>query len=101
MKIVSKPHKLGRLLLAVLALASSSCRNSLPPPKEICILNGSGLGLCVEADGTKKTRVPSEMNNYWATNQTDMAAFSSWCYDANGALIDKMMLEIQTKATSQ
>lgn len=74
-------HWLGKMLLVGL-VSLLSCRNSIPPKIEICIGDGFGGADCVEADGTKKYRPPSELLDYWSTNETDMQAFSSWCYDA-------------------
>jgi hypothetical protein len=89
---------LGLLLL-------NSCRNDPPPAIEICILNGAGGGDCVEADGTKKFRLPSEMLNYWSTNQPDMKNFSSWCYQTTpantGAQMDKIFEEATGEASSR
>lgn len=74
-------HHAGReLLLWVALLVLSSCRRDYPPVIEICILDGLGGGDCVEKDGTKLYRPPSEMKNYWTTSQDDMADFSSWCF---------------------
>lgn len=73
----------GVLLLGALGLAS--CKSSKPPVIEICIGDGVGGADCVERDNTKVYHPPSELTNYWMTNQADMAAFSSWCYAASNA----------------
>lgn len=75
---------LGRLLFLVLALAPSACRTGPPPPKiEVCI--GDGVGGCdaVEPDGSKKYRLPSDIKNYWCTNESDEARFAAWCYGSD------------------
>ncbi len=74
--------KNGRMHLAVLALFLSlgGCRTDKPPVIEVCILDGHGGGDCTEADHLPKYRLPSEMNDYWCTNQADEAAFVGWAY---------------------
>ena len=67
------------LIVSLLILFNLSCRDSLPPKIEICIFNGFGAD-CVEADGSKKYRLPSELNDYWMTSESDEANYSSWCY---------------------
>jgi hypothetical protein len=95
-------QKLGKRRLVVLAflLSLSACRNSKPPQIEICILDGVGGGDCIEADGSKKYRPPSEMLNYWSTNQPDMANFSSWCYDAPAPHVAAQMEALKSEARS-
>ena len=60
-----------------------------------------GGGDCIKADGTKQYMAPSEMVNMWATTQTDMANFSSWCYKTNPSLIagemDRMKTAMQVR----
>lgn len=91
----------GKKLLVILGfLALNSCRKDPPPAIEICILNGAGGGDCVEADGTKKFRLPSEMVNFWSTNQPDMKNFSSWCYETGQAQIATQMDMIFREAKS-
>lgn len=70
------------MLLVASALFLSSCRSDKPPAVEVCILDGFGGGDCILKDGSKKYRAPSEMLNFWATSQEDMAQFSSWCYES-------------------
>lgn len=91
MKTGIKQRLLGSLLLIVLVLG---CRSSQPPKIEICILDGFGAGDCIEADGSRKYRLPSEMKNYWSTNQADMSNFSSWCYDASQTNTNVVMQQI-------
>lgn len=83
MRIDIRRPWLGNLLFLALGLALSSCRESTPPPLEICILDGHGGGDCIESDGSRLYRVPSSMANYWATNEPDQRSFSAWCYDGN------------------
>lgn len=91
--------KPGKLLFPLLALLSlNACRDSQPPAIEICIIDGSGGGDCIEADGSKLFRPPSQMMNYWATSQPDMQNFSSWCYDTNSSAVQTRMTEIQEQA---
>ncbi len=93
-------RRLGKKLLALLGLLLlSSCRDSVPPKIEICILDGTGGGDCVEADGTQLHKTPMELLNYWATNQADEANFSSWCYDASKPAVQFEMDRIYKKAT--
>lgn len=88
--------KNGRRLLAVLVfLTISGCRTDNPPAKEVCILDGFGGGDCVEADGSKKYRAPSEMVNYWSTNEADAENFFSWCYKTGKSTIKNSMEAIQ------
>lgn len=80
-----KHLKSGKTLFLALAicLSSVSCRTDKPPKIEICTLDGFGGGDCILADGTRAYRSPSEMTNYWTTNQADMARFTAWCYDTS------------------
>lgn len=85
-----------KLLVAIaLALSLSACRKSKPPVIEICIADGFGGADCILADDTKVYKSPSELKNYWLTNQADMAAFSSWCYQANVDTVKKAMQQIE------
>lgn len=75
--------KSGKLLLAASVILLSSCRSSTPPKIEVCLGNGFGGADCILKDGARKERLPSELQNYWMTNQDDIAAFSAWCYDTS------------------
>lgn len=89
-------HKLGAMLCLVLA----SCNEKDPPPViEICILDGFGGADCIERDGSQKYRAPTELTNFWATNQDDMAAFSSWCYKIPQVAIEKELDTIKGDVT--
>lgn len=90
--------KRGAMLCLVLAL--SSCRKSIPPQIEICILDGAGGGDCIEPDGSKRYRAPTDMGNYWATSQEDISAFSSWCYGTKLENAKAMMGKIEEEARS-
>jgi hypothetical protein len=91
--------KLGKPLCLVLGLLLlSSCRDSVPPKIEICILDGLGGGHCIEADGSQLYKAPSTMKNYWATSQPDEANFSSWCYDTTTAAVTPAMEQIREQA---
>lgn len=79
------------LLLAIGLVALSSCRKDTPPPVEICIGDGVGGADCIEKDGSRRYRRPSELENYWMTNQEDQAAFASWCYKANPQSVERAM----------
>ena len=89
-------QKNGVRYLVVLAslLSLLSCKQSKPPAIEICILDGVGGADCIERDGTKVYKVPSELMNYWATNQDDQAAFASWCYGAQREHVNQVMEQI-------
>lgn len=82
-----------KLLLWAALLALSSCRRDYPPVVEVCILDGVGGGDCIEKDGSKLYRAPSEMKNYWATSQDDMAQFSSWCFKSS---LNQAEIELQS-----
>lgn len=69
------------IVFLVMTLALSGCRKDTPPAIEICIMDGFGGADCQEADGSKVYKLPSEMKNYWSTNQVDMKSFASWCYE--------------------
>ncbi len=69
------------LISVILSVLVCGCRTDKAPPMEnLCTLNGAGLGACVDKDGTRRLRVPSEMTNWWVTDQKSMAAFAGWCY---------------------
>ena len=88
-------------ILVVLFLFMGACRSSVPPLIEICILDSFGSADCLLADGTKVVKLPSELTNYWATNQPDQARFAAWCYDTSQQVIDKrledLLIEIKSK----
>jgi hypothetical protein len=73
-------QKLGVKLCLALVFFLSGCRKDPPPQIEVCINDGFGGANCSEIDGSRKYRTPSEMKNYWSTNQQDQAAYTSWCY---------------------
>ena len=80
----TKLQQNGRKFFLALAFFLSSCRTGTPAPViEVCIGDGVGGSDCVEADHTKKYRLPSEMKNYWCTNEADEARWSSWAYRTN------------------
>jgi hypothetical protein len=85
--------KLGGMLCLALALLTS-CRKSTPPTIEICILDSNGGADCIERDGSKLYRPPSQLENYWATSQSDQAAFAAWCYAVNRAPVEQVMEQI-------
>lgn len=92
------PLRNGRRLLIGLACFISACRRDLPPKIDICIGDGFGGADCVLKTGEKAYRSPSELKNYWATTQADMAAFSSWCYQASPQVIEAQMKAIEEAA---
>jgi len=95
---IGMPRQLrGPLLLVSLACLSTSCRDSQPPKIEVCILDGFGGGDCIESDGSKLYRLPSDMLNYWATSQPDEANFASWCYQADRQTVNKAMTLISSE----
>ena len=98
MKTDSKLRLSGKLLLAGIAILASSCRSDTPPKIEVCIVTPVGGADCVLADGTRKLRLPSEMGNYWATNQADMKAFSSWCYGTSPDVAESVMSAMEENA---
>lgn len=76
-------------------LLLGACRKDPPPSIEVCIISDGGSADCVKADGTKVFRLPSEMVNYWATSQTDMKNFSSWCYSTSKANVKANMEKLE------
>lgn len=74
----------GLLVLGLL----SGCGKDKPPVIEICILDGIG-GECDVPGVGKVNKTPSQLTNYWATNQDDMAKFASWCYGLKGTSASK------------
>ena len=98
MKKDFKPLKPGNVLFLALGLFLSACRSDQPPPKEICILDGYGAGECVEADGKRVRKFPSELETYWATNQKDMEAFAAWCYGTEAKNVRAAMHALKPEA---
>lgn len=92
---------LGRRLCLALGLLLVSCRTSSPPSIEICLGDGTGGGNCISREGVKFYRVPSELQNYWMTNQDDMKAFSSWCYQTSPENTAAFMKLLKEKADDQ
>jgi hypothetical protein len=88
---------LGALLFLAIALLSS-CREDSPPVIEICIGDGLGGADCILKDGSKIWRSPTDLQNYWMTNQVDMGEFSAWCYQTDKIeLVQKKLGEIAQK----
>ena len=90
----------GRWLLVSLALFNG-CRTTTPPKIDICIGDGLGGSDCVLKTGARVYRLPSEMRNYWCTTQADMAAFSSWAYDADVVVIEAEMQKTKQEVLTQ
>ena len=93
--------KRGLLLYLSLGLLLTSCRDSVPPKIEVCILDGFGGGDCIETDGSQKYRFPSQMANYWATGEADEANYSSWCYATSVSTTKAAMSAIKFDAVAQ
>lgn len=93
--------KIGLALFILIALFPS-CRTSTPPVIEICITKATGGADCRERDGSHVFKPPSQMDNYWCTNQVDEAAFAGWAYDAPVPAVkksmNKMAIEIHAAA---
>lgn len=85
-------------LALALLLSLAACRQSKPPSIEVCITDGVGGADCIEKDGSKLYRPPSQFENYWATNQSDQAALISWCYEIQRDHAEMAMSEIQRQA---
>lgn len=83
----------GRLLLIAL-VALASCRSDNPPSIDICIGDGFGGADCLLKDGTKIYLKPSQLKNAWISNQEDMKAFTSWCYDTTKEAVDARMKQL-------
>ncbi len=81
----------GALLLTALVIFSS-CRRDKAPQIEICIADGFGGAECDLPGKGKYYKKPSELENYWMTNQDDMARLTSWCY---GTSIDRAKSELE------
>lgn len=94
----TRQRQLGKLFLASLGLLLlNSCRDSVPPKIEVCILDGFGGGDCVEADHSQLYKSPSAMKNYWSTSEPDEANFTSWCYDTSQSVVKVGMENIKKK----
>lgn len=92
-------RKPGRTLFLALACLLSACNQSDPPPPiEVCLLDGFGGGDCIEPDGSKLFRPPSQMKNYWATNEHDQALFAAWCYGTDAPTVRAGMEEVKSQA---
>jgi len=79
-----------------IAMMLASCRSDIPPKlSTVCVLDGLGGGDCIEADGSKKYMAPSEMENFWATTQTDEANFAAWCYNVPKEVVESKMKEMR------
>ncbi len=90
-------QKLGKKLCLVLALLLVSCREDHPPKIEICIGDGFGGADCVGPAGDRYYKLPTQLRNYWMTNQSDQANFSAWCYDTSVRSMKIPMQEIVDK----
>lgn len=91
-----------RVILAFMVLTLSamslSCRSDKPPVISIiCTLDGLGGGDCVQSDGTRVYKLPSEMKNMWATTQTDEANFAAWCYKVPTPVASNALAQIKDR----
>lgn len=92
------------LLSVILSVLVCGCRSDKAPPMGIlCTLNGTGAGNCVKADKTRVLLLPSQMVNFFATDQASMAAFSGFCYSvpASTANVELMKIQKDLKAPSK
>lgn len=93
-KVVAKKSWKHVVICSAALFYFSSCRNSTPPSIEVCLLSPAGGAACVERDGSHVFKVPSEITNYWCTNQADEAAFAAWAYDASPKATQSAMRKI-------
>lgn len=89
----------GMTRFLVLASLLSGCRETFPPKIEVCIGDGFGGADCVEADGAKLYKAPSTLKTYWMTNSSDIANFSSWCYNVPNSSVEIQMRSIAKDIT--
>lgn len=83
-KLVTKNKNILVVIAACLCLFA--CRSSTPPKLSIvCILDGYGGADCVDANGNKIYKAPSELTNFWATTETDEQNFTQWCYGSGSS----------------
>lgn len=92
--------KNGKKYCLVLALVLTSCRDSTPPKIEVCLGDGFGGADCIEADGSKLYRPPSQLKNYWMTSEPDEANLLSWCYDTSQTNVEAGMHEIKSEVNA-
>jgi hypothetical protein len=57
----------------------------------ICIGDGLGGADCSDPQGNKTHKVPSDLDGYWMTTETDEANFASWCYATDMTLVQLHM----------
>ena len=98
MRIDTQWQRHGKKLYLLGVLLLVSCRTDIPPKIEICIMDGFGGGDCVEAGGAKLYRTPSQMLNYWSTNQPDEANYTSWCYGSTPSVVNPAMELVRAQA---
>ena len=79
--------KTGKLYFLLLVIFLSACRTDKPPVIEVCITDGYGAGDCTEHDHSILYRSPSQMVDYWCTNETDEAAWAAWAYNTGDSLV--------------
>lgn len=97
MKLLKNGKTLS-LVIGLLPLSGCPSIHQDPPPViEICIADGHGGADCIERDNTKLYRAPSQMKNYWCTNQEDEAAFAGWAYGASKEDAKSVMEQIQSE----
>lgn len=97
------PHrKDGALLLVALAFAtfSAGCPKEEIPPQFDLICTGDGYGGsdCVDGAGKRIHLLPTELKNFWMTNQQSAKRFMSWCYGTDEKVIESQMTSIEAKA---
>lgn len=94
-------HFVMGFIVCLVMMNLVQCKTSTPPKIEMCILKKAGGGNCTEADGKHETKLPSQMENYWCTNEADQARWASWCYDAEVPVVKKGMDQIKSNILPQ
>ena len=82
------------MLCLALALISG-CRATIPPRIPVYIGDGFGGADGRLTDGTISYKAPTELKNYWMTDQESMAKYSAWCHGVKPELVWEQMESIR------
>ena len=87
--------KTGKLYFLLLVIFLNGCRTDKPPVIEVCITDGYGAGDCTEHDHSILYRSPSQMVDYWCTNETDEAALQGMLATELGSAHPRKMFALR------
>lgn len=88
-------HRNAGSLLFLALLLSSACATTSPPRIPVFIHDGLGGADGRDVNGSVHYKAPSELKNWWMTDQTSMARFTAWCYRVDVTEVENIMSDMR------